>query len=84
MSANARTLLEERLRRDQDQIIRFVQDLTQIPSENPPGDTTQVFDYLMRYLEERNVPFEVVAPEPSTKRSFFSSRYQSQNSRQTN
>jgi succinyl-diaminopimelate desuccinylase len=63
---NARALLEQRLQRDRDQIIRFVQDLTRIPSENPPGDTTRVFEYLRQYLDERHIDFEVVAPQPST------------------
>jgi acetylornithine deacetylase/succinyl-diaminopimelate desuccinylase-like protein len=37
-------------------------DLISIPSENPPGDTTEVADYLAAFLDERGVPHEVIAP----------------------
>jgi succinyl-diaminopimelate desuccinylase len=62
---DARAQLEERLTRDRDQILALVQDLVRIPSENPPGDTTRVFDYLASYLARRGLDYEIVAPRPT-------------------
>ena len=63
MSA-ARTALEDRLQRDRDEIIAFVRRLVQVPSENPPGDTTAVFDVVTRWLEARGLDYRIVAPQP--------------------
>src|SRR5947209_8796633 len=62
---DTRARLEERLRRDRDAIVELVQELVRIPSENSPGDTTAVFDFVTRYLEGRGLDYEVVAPQPS-------------------
>src|SRR5438045_3592819 len=62
---DTRARLEERLRRDRDAIVELVQEMVRIPSENPPGDTAAVFDFVTRYLEGRGLDYEVVAPQPS-------------------
>ncbi len=61
--SNARNHLEERLRRDRDDIIDLVQRMVRIPSENPPGDTTELYAFVSDYLEERGLDFETVAPQ---------------------
>lgn len=38
-------------------------DLISIPSENPPGDTTDVAEYLTDLLETRDIPHEVITPK---------------------
>jgi hypothetical protein len=53
-----RAQLEEGLTRDHDQILALVQDLVRIPSENPPGDTTRVFAYVVDYLARRGLDHE--------------------------
>lgn len=63
--ADTRAQLEERLRNDHERIIELAQWLIQIPSENPPGDTTAVCDFVTNYLESYGAEFEVVAPEPT-------------------
>jgi succinyl-diaminopimelate desuccinylase len=60
---NARAQLEEILTQERDEILALVQDLVRIPSENPPGDTTRVFDYLTHYLAQRGLDYEIVAPQ---------------------
>lgn len=60
-----RAELTARLQSEQDEIIRLVQDLVRIPSENPPGDTTAIMEFASRYLESRGVDYEVIAPQPT-------------------
>jgi succinyl-diaminopimelate desuccinylase len=60
-----RAELTARLQSEQDEIIRLVQDLVRIPSENPPGDTTAIMEFASRYLESRGVDHEVIAPQPT-------------------
>lgn len=58
-----RATLEERLKRDEDAIVKLVQDMTRIPSENPPGDTTELFAFVGGYLEERGLDYRAIAPQ---------------------
>src|SRR5687767_11432843 len=62
---DVRAALEERLRREHDAIVELCAGLVRIPSENPPGDTRRVADYVVDYLERQGLPYEVVAPQPS-------------------
>jgi succinyl-diaminopimelate desuccinylase len=62
METDARAHLEARLRRDRDKIIEMCQELTRIPSENPPGDTTGVFNYIAEFLDSNGLPYERVDP----------------------
>ncbi|MCO5176138.1 MAG: ArgE/DapE family deacylase [Thermomicrobiales bacterium] len=58
-----RSYLQDRLRSSRDEIIELVQHMVQIPSENPPGDTTELYAYVAGYLEERGLSVETVAPQ---------------------
>jgi len=62
---DARQALLDQLRADRERIIGLTQELIRIPSENPPGDTTAVCDFVVDYLERHGVACEVVAPEPT-------------------
>jgi succinyl-diaminopimelate desuccinylase len=62
MSLDVRAHLQERLVRDRDKIISLVQEMTRIPSENPPGDTRQLFDFVAGYLDQHGAPFQRVDP----------------------
>jgi succinyl-diaminopimelate desuccinylase len=63
-TVEVRTQLESRLQSERDEIVRLVQDMVRIPSENPPGDTTALMEFVTRYLETRGIDYEVVAPQP--------------------
>lgn len=52
------------MERRREEWLRIVSDLVSIPSENPPGDTTDIAEYLTDLLTDRGVPYEVIAPEP--------------------
>lgn len=60
----ARDHLLERMRSDRDAIIKLVQDMVRIPSENPPGDTTRLYAFVADYLEQRGLDFQTVDPQP--------------------
>jgi succinyl-diaminopimelate desuccinylase len=62
---DVRTRLKNRLNEDRDSIIALVRDMVRIPSENPPGDTTELFRFVTGYLGERGIDVDVVAPNPT-------------------
>lgn len=64
-TADMRSRLEAHMERDADDILRFVQRMVQIPSENPPGDTTDLTAFMGDWLSERGLDHEVVAPQPT-------------------
>lgn len=47
-------LLSE-LERRKDEVVKLCCDLVRIPSENPPGDTTQVAEFLTCYIEGKDI-----------------------------
>jgi succinyl-diaminopimelate desuccinylase len=56
-------VVEQSLESSVDEWSNIVCDLISIPSENPPGDTTEIAQYLTDLLESRSIPHEVVAPK---------------------
>lgn len=56
--------LEEKLRRDHDATLRLCQDLIRIPSQNPPGSTDAIVEFVAGYLDKAGIDFQVVAPQP--------------------
>ena len=59
-----RSRLQEQLLRDRERIITFVRDLVRIPSENPPGDTTELYAFVADFLRKQGLDFETIAPVP--------------------
>jgi succinyl-diaminopimelate desuccinylase len=59
-----RDKLIARLDRDRESSIRLVRDMTRIPSENPPGDTTELYAFVAGHLDERGLEYETIAPKP--------------------
>ena len=51
--------------RDRDEIIAFLSGFVQAKSPNPPGDTRGAIGYLTRFLEAEDLPFRLLAPEPT-------------------
>jgi succinyl-diaminopimelate desuccinylase len=62
---NPRQDLIDQLTADRERIIELVQQLIQIPSENPPGDTTELCAFVVDYLGRQGVDYEIVAVEPT-------------------
>src|SRR5690554_2389880 len=62
---DVRGQLEDRLRRDRDNILAWCQEMVRIPSENPPGNTIDIFNWVSSFLEKNGVDYETVAPEPT-------------------
>jgi succinyl-diaminopimelate desuccinylase len=61
----ARTDLQREISARHDEFVELCADLIRRPSENPPGDTTELFAFVGQYLDGHGIPFEVVAPEPA-------------------
>lgn len=59
-----RARLDARLIADEVANIAFVQQMTRIPSENPPGDTTKLAKFLSGWLTERMLEHRIEAPVP--------------------
>jgi len=59
--SNARLLDEIRRRRQE--LYELAASLVRIPSENPPGDTTEIASFIKRYLEERGLVPRVYEPK---------------------
>ena len=61
--------LKEQLTRwideDREKIIGFLCDFVRAKSPNPPGDTTLAAAHVTRFLEAYQLPFRVVAPQPT-------------------
>jgi succinyl-diaminopimelate desuccinylase len=63
MATKTHSYLEERFAHGQGDIVRLVQEMVRIPSENPPGDTTKIMDYVTQYLDVRGEDYEILAPQ---------------------
>ena len=61
--------LKEQLMRwideDREQIIGFLCDFVRAKSPNPPGDTTLAAAHVASFLEAHQLPFRVIAPQPT-------------------
>jgi succinyl-diaminopimelate desuccinylase len=60
------TIIERAMDKRLSEWLGILCDLISIPSENPPGDTTDIASYLTDLLENRDVPYEVIAPRRET------------------
>ncbi|MBL8671200.1 MAG: M20/M25/M40 family metallo-hydrolase [Alphaproteobacteria bacterium] len=56
--------LLQRVEADKGKLIEFLQGFIRCPSPNPPGDTQVAVAYIRKFLEERNLPHRLVAPNP--------------------
>jgi succinyl-diaminopimelate desuccinylase len=60
----------DRVKRDEAEIVGVCRDLVRIPSENPPGDTTDVFAHAQELLTRWKFPFTLVTPAPGRQNLF--------------
>ena len=57
--------LLERIESDRDVLIQFLQGFIRCQSPNPPGDTREAAAHVCKLLAQRNVPYRVIAPQPT-------------------
>jgi succinyl-diaminopimelate desuccinylase len=62
---DAKRQLAKWIDEDRDTIIAFLCDFVRAKSPNPPGDTTLAAAHVTRFLEARELPFRVIAPQPT-------------------
>ena len=48
---------------NQQKIIHFCSDIIKISSENPPGDTTRLVEFISRFLDGEGLNYEIYAPQ---------------------
>ncbi len=56
--------LLDRVKKDEAEIVGVCRDLVRIPSENPPGDTTEVFAYARDLIERWGFKPRLLEPAP--------------------
>lgn len=49
---------------DAEQLVGFFSGFVQAKSPNPPGDTKEAADFICDFLEQRGVPYSIIAPQP--------------------
>ena len=64
MDRTEKELLEAVYRR-RDEVVELCRGLVAVPSENPPGDTTAIAEHVAALLRQRNIPVEIIAPQPA-------------------
>jgi acetylornithine deacetylase/succinyl-diaminopimelate desuccinylase family protein len=57
--------LIDEIERHRNDIIKYTRDMVRIPSENPPGDETEVSDYISELLTSLGFDVEQVEPKPN-------------------
>lgn len=55
--------VEQEIGRREDEWLDIVSNLIQIPSVNPPGDTTEICEYVTNLLDEQGIPYEIIDPK---------------------
>jgi succinyl-diaminopimelate desuccinylase len=62
---NRKGQLLGRIEADHDLLLQFLQDFIRCRSPNPPGDTREAAAHVRKLLDQRSVPYRVIAPEPT-------------------
>lgn len=55
--------LQSKLRNKRDDVISLCSELVRRPSENPPGDTTRVAEFITSYLDQHGIRYDIIAPQ---------------------
>jgi succinyl-diaminopimelate desuccinylase len=64
MATTAQEIAEEIDDREEEWL-DILKQLISIPSEDPPGDTIEISNFIADFFEDKGVPFEVIAPKSS-------------------
>jgi succinyl-diaminopimelate desuccinylase len=62
MDINKAQLLEW-IDEDKEKLIKFLSGFIQAKSPNPPGDTRKAASYITRFLDENNLPYNIISPK---------------------
>ena len=62
MAPSKQTLLEQV--NENGELITLLQNLLRIPSDNPPGDTTAITDYIKQYLLQNEIESRIITTKP--------------------
>lgn len=60
---NPKVEILSKIERDCDQIVSLCSDLVKIPSENPPGDTRAICQFISKFLESEGLSYQIYAPQ---------------------
>jgi succinyl-diaminopimelate desuccinylase len=60
----AKQMLLDRVEKDREQLIAFLRGFLREESPNPPGDTRNATRFITDYLDEKEVKYHVVGPDP--------------------
>lgn len=52
-----------RISEGESEMLEFLRRLIQVPTPNPPGDTTAAMDLVSQFLSQRGIPYEIVEPK---------------------
>jgi len=63
MIMNIREEILNKIDRDRNQIVSLCSDLVRVPSENPPGDTRAICQFISKFLESRGLSYQIYAPQ---------------------
>ena len=64
MSTSQKARLLDTLSKRRSELEELCSNLVKIPSDNPPGDTTQLATFIADYLSERGVDVDTYEPQP--------------------
>ena len=62
--STGRQQLLDWIERDRDDLVRFLQDFVRAKSPNPPGDTRKAAAFVTGFLDQRGLPYRIIAPHP--------------------
>ncbi|MBD3205651.1 M20 family peptidase, partial [Candidatus Bathyarchaeota archaeon] len=62
MDINKAQLLEW-IDEDKKKLIKFLSEFIQAKSPNPPGDTREAASHITRFLDENNLPYNIISPK---------------------
>lgn len=62
MNALAPDTVAQKMETRMNEWLDIVSGLIRVPSENPPGDTTEIADHFAGLLDDWGIPYEVIAP----------------------
>lgn len=49
---------------EKEKLIKLCSNMIAIPSENPPGNVEEIVMFICAYLDEYQIPYEVIRPQP--------------------
>jgi succinyl-diaminopimelate desuccinylase len=63
--ADVKAQLLKWIEEDRERIVDFLCNFVRAKSPNPPGDTTEAVAHITKFLQERQLPYRLIAPQPT-------------------